>query len=352
MNRPVMENKDSMDEDERRSRAVTVKEVAASAGVSLSTVSNVLNRPDRVAPATLARVQSAINSLGYIRNDAARALRLGQSRAIGFVVTDVTSPFYADVVRAAGEYLAKRNYTMLVGSAYHLEDVSARLVELFEAQRVQGMLINPTGSSQRLLDGMTRRGVPIVHVDATPDWSETCAVTVDHALGGRLAMQHLHALGRDSVALVRGPADLQQINARMLGAKAACEEFGMHYQEVIATTYFTRGGIEAGAVIASRPSPQRPDGIFAANDLLAMGLVTSLTERGVRVPQDIAVIGYDDAEISATAKVPLTTIRQPAVDIGTRAAAILVNEIENGPGHKHEKTIFTPELTVRASTVG
>lgn len=331
-------------------RPVTVRDVAALSGVSLSTVSNAVNRPERVAPETLRRVQSAIDQLGYIRNDAARALRLGISRAIGIVVSESTSPFYADVIRAADSALASEGYSSLVGSAYHDAGAAGRLIQLFEAQRVQGLLVNPFTEALPAAEAAMRRGLPIVNVDAIASPNQ-CSVTTDHAAGGRLAVQHLAAVGRSRIALVRGPAEVSQITQRMAGAASSCKELGMDCEEIVASTYFVRGGVNAGGIIASMRPARRPNAVFAANDILAMGLVAALVERGVRVPEDVAVVGYDDTDFALAARVPLTTLRQPAADIGVRAAAMLLDELESPAAHLHETTVFLPELVVRASTI-
>ncbi|MFT3888354.1 MAG: LacI family DNA-binding transcriptional regulator [Arachnia sp.] len=330
--------------------AVTVRDVATLAGVSLSTVSNVLNRPDRVASATRARVTDAIEHLGYIRNDAARALRLGESHAVGLVISESTSPFYADIIRSADAVLAGRGYSSLVGSAYQDVAAAERLLQLFESQRVEGLLLNPFTATPAFRTAI-RRGVPCVYVDAEAPDGAHCSVTADHVAGGRMAVQHLAAVGRSRIALVRGPADLSQITKRMDGARAACAELDLACEEFVASTYFVRGGVHAGEVIASRPASKRPDAIFAANDILAMGIITSLAERGIRVPEDIAVVGYDDTDFALAARVPLTTLRQPAAEIGARAAALLLEEIEGAPHHQHEATVLLPELIVRGSTL-
>ncbi len=330
---------------------VTVRDVAAVAGVSLSTVSAVLNRPERVAPGTRQRVLAAIEQLGYIRNDAARALRLGQSKAVGLVISESTSPFYADVIRAADVVLSGDGYSCLVGSAYHEEAAAERLLQLFEAQSVQGLLVNPFAGSLGALDGARRRGVPIVYVDAAVS-GDACSVSTDHIAGGRMAVQHLAAVGRRRIALVRGPAEVSQIMLRMEGARQACAELGLECEELIASTYFVRGGVHTGEAIASRPAAQRPDAIFAANDILAMGLLAALLERGVRVPEDIAVIGYDDTDFAMAARVPLTTLRQPAQEIGSRAASLLLEEMAGKPDHQHVQIVLSPELVVRSSTLG
>ncbi len=331
--------------------AATVRDVAALAGVSLTTVSNVLNRPDRVAADTLDRVRRAIEEVGYIRNDAARALRLGESEAVGMVISESTSAFYADVIRAADTTLAGSGYSSLVGSAYHDVSAAERLIRLFESQRVSGLLVNPFTEPLPVLEAMMSRGVPVVHVDAKSPQPGHCSVMTDHLAGGRMAIQHLAAMGRRRVALVRGPAEVSQIMLRMEGARNACRDLGVEYEEIIASTYFVRGGIHAGGVIASRSRSSRPDAVFAVNDLLAMGIVSALVERGVRVPDDIALMGYDDTDFAVAARVPLTTMRQPASDIGARAATLLVEEIEHNPEHQHEDTVVLPELIVRASTL-
>lgn len=334
------------------SGAVTIRDVAELAGVSLSTVSAALNRPERVSGKTLRAVQDAAQTLGYIRNDAARALRLGQSQAVGIVISEGTSPFYGEVIRAADARLVARGYSSLVGSYYHDQSALARLVRMFGEQQVRGLLVNPVvHESLPVMEALRLRGVPIVHVDAVTPWPDTCSVTTDNVIGGRIAAQHLVAMGRYRIALVRGPVELGQIQLRLDGARDTCQKLGIACEEIVASTYFVRGGVETGAVIASRPAAQRPDAVFAANDILAMGVVSTLVERGIRVPEDVAVVGYDDTDFAIAARVPLTTVRQPASDVGARAATLLLEEIEHPAEHQHEQTVLLPELVVRASAI-
>ncbi|OUM45568.1 LacI family DNA-binding transcriptional regulator [Arthrobacter sedimenti] len=334
-----------------RISAVTVRDVASRAGASVSTVSNVLNRPEAVAPETLARVLAAIDELGYVRNDAARALRLGESRAVGLIVSEASSPFFADVVQAAGGALAQGGYASLLGNSVQDIGVEKSLIELFESQRVRGLLIAPMSQQQPALVSLAARGVPVVYLDVPSPQSLYCSVAVDDSLGAQLAVRHLAAQGRTHIAVVRGPARLPQIEERARGAREAAADAGVRFEEITASGYFVPAGLEAGAVIASRKPSNRPDAVLAVNDLLAMGTISALIDRGVDVPGDIAVVGYDDISVAAVARVPLTTIRQPAREIGARAAALLIAEIEGDETHSHEATVFAPELVIRASSV-
>jgi LacI family transcriptional regulator len=329
-----------------------VRDVAARAGVGLSTVSNVLNRPHAVAPETLARVRAAISELGYVRNDAARALRLGASRAVGVIVSEASSPFFAEVTQAASLALGAAGYSTLLGNATQSATIEAQLLELFEQQRVRGLLIAPMSPMPAGLSSIVGRGVPVIFMDTPADQDEFCAVSVDEERGAQLALGHLQRLGRSRVALVRGPEELPQIVARTTAARSFAEAHGLGFEQFVTSGYFVQAGIEAAAVIASRRPAERPDAVFAVNDLLAMGVVSGLIDHGVDVPGEIAVVGYDDVSVAAVARVPLTTVRQPAREIGTRAAGLLVAEMDAGDSpHRHETTRFMPELVVRASTV-
>lgn len=330
---------------------MTVRHVAARAGVGLSTVSNVLNRPEAVAPATYARVMAAIEELGYVRNDAARALRLGESRAVGVIVADASSPFFADVTVAAGQALSEHGYSMLVGNSLHDAKVERGLIDLFEAQRVGGLLISPLTERPKGLGTFAGRGIPVVYIDVAAPVADYCSVAVDDAFGARLAVEHLASVGRKRLVLIRSDVDIPQIRERIRGAMSAAAELGITIEEITTSSGNVQGGAEAAAVIVGRTGARAPDGLFAVNDMLAMGAMAALIDRGVRVPSDIAVVGLDDSDMAVAARLPLTTVRRPARELGVRAAALLLEEIRTDDEHPHESTLFAPELVVRASTI-
>ncbi|MGL4254878.1 MAG: LacI family DNA-binding transcriptional regulator [Microbacterium sp.] len=330
--------------------SVSVKDVAVLAGVSVGTVSNVLNRPGKVAPATVERVQEAIDRLGFVRNDAARQLRAGHSRSIGLIVLDVRNPFFTDVARGAERRAAESELSVLLGNSDDDPSRESGYLDLFEQQRVHGVLITPVDDVSARLEGLRRRGIPAVLVDRPSDGSDFSSVSVDDVSGGYLAVRHLLDTGRRRIAFVGGPASVRQVADRLEGARRAVAEETDAALEVVETSALTvLEGRAAGERLRDLPASDRPDGVFAANDLLAVGVLQALVMLGsVAVPDDVAIIGYDDIDFSSATVVPLSSIRQPSELIGLRAVELLLAEVAGDPERK--QVVFQPELIVREST--
>lgn len=334
--------------------SVNVRDVAALAAVSVGTVSNVLNHPDKVAPITVARVQDAIKTLGFVRNDAARQLRAGHSKSLGLVVLDAANPFFAELARGAENRAMEEGFSVLVGNSDEKPEREALYLDLFEEHRVHGVLIAPFGDAIPRLEQLKARGTPAVLVDREVDHPGFSSVSVDDEVGGFLAAEHLLSTGRRRLAFVGGPVHLRQVADRLAGAGRAVAGVEGASLEVIETDSLTvRAGRETGEEIRNRPVAERPDAIFGANDLVAMGLLQALMKNGtVAVPGDIALIGYDDIGFAEAAVVPLSSIRQPSELIGYTAVQLLLREAEDGPGFAHEHVLFQPELVARESTGG
>ncbi|WP_420368453.1 LacI family DNA-binding transcriptional regulator [Curtobacterium sp. L1-20] len=330
---------------------VSVREVAALAGVSLGTVSNVLNRPDKVAPPTVDRVQRAIAELGFVRNDQARQLRAGRSTTLGLVVLDAGNPFFSDVARGVEDAAAARGLAVLVGNSDESTDREQTYIGLFEERRVAGLLITPAGDDLGRLERLRSQGTPVVLVDRQADTSGFPSVSVDDTLGGRIAVEHLAAIGRRRVAFVGGPFTIRQVADRHRGAVQAATAAGIGIEVVETTSLSVLEGRRAGEALQARPAADRPDAVFAANDLLAVGLEQAFIMRGsVQVPGEVAIVGYDDIAFAEAAVVPLTSVRQPAQEMGRRALELLVEQADD-PSAPGEQVEFAPELVVRASTV-
>ncbi|MGL3198820.1 MULTISPECIES: substrate-binding domain-containing protein [Curtobacterium] len=332
--------------------AVSVREVAALAGVSLGTVSNVLNRPDKVAPATVERVQNAIATLGFVRNDSARQLRAGRSSTVGLIVLDGGNPFFTDVARGAEDAAMAQGLAVLIGNSDESEDRERTYVELFEERRVAGLLISPAGDDLSRLERLRDQGTAVVLVDRRADDEHFASVSVDDVAGGRIAVEHLAATGRRRVAFVGGPAGIRQVADRLAGGRDAAAAAGIALEVVPTRSLSVLEGRRVGEAINARPRGERPDAVFAANDLLAVGLEQAFIMRGtVAVPEEIAIVGYDDIAFAEAAVVPLTSVRQPAQDLGRRAIELLVAQVERGQDIELEHVEFRPELVVRQSTV-
>lgn len=330
---------------------VSVRDVAAHAGVSVGTVSNVLNHPEKVLDSTVARVRNSIEELGFTRNDAARQLRAGRSALIGLVVFQSSNPFFAEVARGADEAAARAGFTVLHGNSDRDPDRESTYLDVFEQQRVHGVLLAPAAELEDRGDRLRRRGIPLVLVDRDGG-GRTSSVAVDDVTGGQLAVEHLLAIGRRRIAFVSARPELRQVADRLDGARRAVAAHpGASLEILSAQDLDPSGGQEAGAAILARASGDRPDGVFTVNDLVAIGLIHTLLAGGVGIPEDIAVVGYDDIDFAADAIVPLTSVRRPSRIIGSRAMDILLEEADDH-ALAPRSLVFQPVLVERSSTLG
>ncbi|ANN21816.1 LacI family transcriptional regulator [Amycolatopsis orientalis] len=329
-----------------------MKDVAAAAGVSLGTVSNVLNRPDRVSPGTRAKVEAVMAELRFVRNESARQLRAGRSRVLAYVMLDGRNPFFTDVAAGMEEAAGADDLSLFLCNSANLPGREKAYLDRLEEQRVQGILITPADPDSPLLDEIARRGTPVVIVDRTRDTATHCSVAVDDVYGGEIAVRHLIEQGHDRIAFVGGQTALGQVRDRREGALRALAEAGLGPDRLIditSPTLTVADGRNAGERLAGLPAPIRPTAAFCVNDLLALGLLQACATLRVSVPDDLAIVGYDDIEFASAAAVPLTSVRQPRHQLGRTAAELLMAETTE-PAHEHRQVIFTPELVVRAST--
>jgi LacI family transcriptional regulator len=337
------------------SQSVGIKDVARAANVSVGTVSNVINRPDSVSAETRARVLSAIDRLGYVRSESARQLRAGRSRIMGLLVLDMGNPFFVDVARGAERAARKAGLGVMVCNSDQSPGEEAEYLSLFAEQRVRGVLLTPADATGSTVAAFRRHNIPFVLVDRVAEGLTECSVSVDDVTGGVLAVRHLLDAGHRSIAYVSGPPNLNQVRDRRTGALNALAEAGLGpeaLRELPTERLDVGAGRDAGARILGLAD--RPTAVFCANDLLALGVLQALYAAGVAVPDDLAIVGYDDIEFAAAAAVPLTSVRQPAVTMGTMAAELLLEETEaqgGGRAHEHRRVVLQPELVVRSSSL-
>ncbi|WP_338693941.1 LacI family DNA-binding transcriptional regulator [Streptomyces sp. Q6] len=332
---------------------VGMVDVAREAGVSLGTVSNVYNQPERVAADTRLRVQAAIDRLGYVRSETARVLRGRPSRIMAVIVHDLANPFCIALVQGAEQAARRAGLGVMVCNSAGNPAEEARYASLLVEHRIRGALIAPTDSSGRSIAAMRRSQIPLVVIDDNETSRDACSVAVDDVLGGELAIGHLLAAGHRNIVFVGGPLRLPQIQARSRGSLKALAQARLPASTVTDLSCeemtFAAGRDAAARILGMHA---RPTGIFCANDLLATGVLQALFETGIRVPRDIALIGYDDIDHAAAAAVPLTSVRRPARLMGTRAANLLIEETSSASTteHTHQQVTLRPELVVRRSS--
>ena len=333
-------------------RTPSVKDVAAAAAVSLGTVSNVMNRPEMVAAGTRERVERAMLELGFVRNESARQLRAGTSRMVAYVMLDGSNPFFHDVAQGMEQAAEDADLSLFICNSNGRAEREEMHLDRLMQQRVQGILITPVDPESAMLGEVSRRGIPVVIVDQVRATGGFCSVAVDDVFGGRIAVEHLAERGHERVAFIGGPDSIGQVRERWQGAREVWADLGRPPADLIhlpTEALTVSEGRMAGERLFGLPARRRPTAAFCANDLLALGLLQQTISSGQRVPDDLAIVGFDDIDFAAAAAVPLTSVRQPRQELGRTAARLLLDEAVN-PKHEHEQATFVPELVARASS--
>jgi LacI family transcriptional regulator len=314
----------------------------------------VLNNPSVVAPRTRARVLEAIEQTGFVRSTAAHQLRVGKSRTVGVVLLDIANPFFSEMVRGAESVLRDKGYVLMVCSSDESTERERRYLRVLEEHRVDGLLIAPVERDLKTIAALARRGIPTVLLDRDAGSLEMCSVTVDDVRGGELAAGHLVGLGHKVIGFVNGPLSIRQCADRLDGARRALRRGRRAAPAVlveIAVSALTvdHGEAAVGPLLVAKP---RPTAVMCANDLLALGVLKGLTNAGVRVPDEVALVGYDDVAFASMLSPALTSVRQPKYELGASAAELLLEETDERSAHRHRSVRFEPELVVRASSAG
>jgi LacI family transcriptional regulator len=329
-----------------------IREVAKRAGVSLGTVSNVLNRPEIVAEETRQRVLQVIEEIGFVRNGSARQLRAGRSQHIGLVVLDVANPFFTEVARGVEDLANEKGYVVILCNSDDSVEKESHYLHVLTEQRTQGVLITPVQSDASYLQQLRQHGTAVVLLDRPSRSKDLCSVSVDDVRGGELAAAHLLEQGHTCIGFVHGPLSIRQCADRKRGVlravKAAALDPNQAIIDITTRAQNSREGEESVEKLLS--AARRPTAVFCANDLLALGVMRGLIKRGISIPADMALVGYDDVEFASVLATPLTSIRQPKYELGRAATELLLDEANNPTTHEHKHIVYQPELIVRASS--
>ena len=329
---------------------VGIREVATLADVSLGTVSHYLNHPDRVSEEKARRIADAIEQLGFVRNNAGRQLRLGESSAIAYIVPDVSNPFFATIAEGVEQRATEAGLAVFIANSSRDRAREDAYLELFEEHGVRGMLVASPRAIEDRLAAARSRGTPSVLVGQKSSSPAQPSVSIDDVAGGYLAARHLIEGGCRRLAFVGGPLDIRQVGDRLQGASNAVRETsGVTLEVIDVSERIIAEGHTVARALVDRDPARRPDGVFAVNDLLAIGIAQTLITNGVRIPDDIALVGYDDIEYAENALVPITSVRPPHEDFGIAAVDLLLAVVSGQPPAETQ-VVFTPELRVRASS--
>lgn len=333
-----------------RPRSCTLEDVAAEAGVSRATVSRVVNGGERVSPAAGAAVERAIDTLGYAPNLAARSLAAHRSDTVALVVSEPSDRLFADpflgrTIRGVATCLATSRYQLVLAFGRGERD-RERIERHLRRGNADGVLLVSVRTDDPLPGRLVAAGIPCVLAGRPPEGVAVAHVDADNAGGARAAVRHLLARGCRTVATVAGPPDMAPGADRLAGWESALVEAGHRADpSLVATGDFSRaGGRSATAALLERHATL--DGIFAASDLMAVGAIDAVRAAGRGVPDDVAVVGFDDGDVAETSEPPLTTVRQPIDQMGQKMASLLLAQLAGAPP---AEVVLGTDLVVRSS---
>jgi LacI family transcriptional regulator len=328
----------------------TLLDVARRAGVSPMTVSRVVNGSSSVSPETRARVELALSETGYLPNTLARGLRARRTDTIALLLPDMTNPFFTTLAQGVERTARGRGISLLLANTDEQEDEETRLLPMLLQRQVDGLLVVPAGSGAAAIRLCAEQRVPLVLVDRRPDEVVVDTVRADSRGGAMELGRLLTALGHRHLAVLSGPASVATARDRVAGFHTAvADEAGLPEPRVIDGAYTIESG-RAMASAAMRGTP-RPTALFAVNNFIAIGALHALEELGLRVPEDVAVVGFDDLPRPMVTFPFLTVATQPALEIGQRAVAMLLDRMMH-PDRPPRDLVLPTEVVIRRSSGG
>jgi LacI family transcriptional regulator len=334
-----------------RAASTSIRDVAKRAGVSIATVSRAVNGISTVTPELAERVWIAIKEVGYVPNTQARALVSGRSHLLGLVVSEITNPFFPELVQEFENIAVEQGYEVFIGTTNYEAVRTEALIRRMLQRSVDGVAIMTFGIEEDLIQRLVERAFPVVFVDAGPDLPNIRVLKVNYAEGIREAVQHLAALGHRSIAFISGPLHMRSAVARRDAFLAAMAELGLQVppEHRVEGTHTMEGGIRASEYLLAHG--ELPTGIVCSNDMTAIGVLHGLYRSNSAVPQDISVVGFDDIHLAQFMLPPLTTVEMSCKHLATSAVQALRAGIEPGHPQAEQREWHIPtKLVVRQST--
>ena len=330
----------------------SIKDVARMAGVSVTTVSHVLNKTRSVHPDTQARVNAAVRTLGYVPSAVARSLKLNATHTIGMLVPNNSNPYFAELVRAVEDACFAAGYALLLCNTDDNADRQKVYLDVLAQKRVDGLIVASTSDDEVMSAHLAQTAIPMVLIDRAIAGLERPCVQTDHVQGGQLATQHLLGLGHQRIACIAGPEYLHSSEQRVDGWRQALLQVGMCPDLLAHGDFTVNGGYLAMRTLLAAAPGARPTAVLACNDLMAMGALRAVHECSLRVPQDVAVVGYDDIELAGYTQPPLSTVAQPVNAMAHQALALLLQGMQADKSAPVSSTtqLLVPALVTRSSS--
>ena len=327
----------------------TIKDVAHHAQVSVTTVSHVINATRFVSEDSRLRVEAAIKSLKFVRSALARSLKNNRTNTIGMMIPNSSNPYFAEIIRGIEDVCYLAGFNVILCNSDDDPNKQAKYIRVLTEKQIDGLVVMSSGEDKELVKLLRELDVPQVLVDREVEHLLIDLVEVDHEVGGYIAMRHLLQLGHTRIACIHGPLELSSAKQRLEGSRRALIESGIAMRPDLEVNgaFTSQGGHAAMQLLLSVSEP--PSAVFASNDLMAIGAASAASSAGIKIPQDLSIIGFDDIALAAYCTPPLTTIVQPKHQLGELAAQIVLERIANRQCPARRE-ILLPTLRVRAST--
>jgi len=333
----------------RNSARMNIHTVAQLANVSIATVSRTINHNPTVNPKMAKRVWEVIRELNYLPNTQARALVSGRSRLLGLIVSEITNPFFPELIQGFEDAAVEHGYEILIGSTNYDPERMKGCIRRMVERKAEGVAVMTFGIEEPLLDQLADRHVPLVFVDVGPDRPGISLLRVDYHHGIRQGVQHLAALGHRDIAFVTGPLRLHSAHSRLAAFQRAIQECGIAVDPkwIVEGDHTMEGGIAAAEKLLA--GAKLPTAVMCSNDMTAIGVLHKAYRAGLRVPDDLSIIGFDNIHITQMTIPPLTTIQMSCFDLAREAVMALRAQVEQTPAPKRDYPIET-QLVVRETT--
>ena len=325
----------------------SLRDIAKQANVSVGTVSNVLNRPAQVSEEKRARVRDAIDMLGFVPN---AQMKNGKrnTKAIGLILPLSDNPFYTELAQGVEDAVAKGGLSVLMGYSREDESIEFRIMSSMVEAGFKGIIVTPVGPRNQVFEKYIEKNIRVGYISQTDDEPEQCSVSIDQVRGGYIGLEYLYNLGHRKILWISGPAHHHQSNQRYVGIRQAATDLGVELIVMNSPSLdFISGEQMAPKILAL---PEMPDAIFAGNDALALGVMNYLLKEGIKIPDQVSILGFDNVAYAESAIIPLSTVSQTPYQLGYTMGEQMLGEIDAKPGHLHQHVVFQPQIVARSST--